>query len=53
MNAKKLSLDEKSEEIALKFVDGEMDLVAFKQEYLETRTKYHVICGKCAAVGHT
>jgi len=53
MDKKKLLLDEKSEEIAIKFVDGEMDLNNFKQEYLETRTKYHIVCGKCAAVGHT
>jgi hypothetical protein len=46
MKAKQDKLDESSEDMGVRFVDGEVDLPVFMTDYLEARITYHLMTTK-------
>lgn len=46
MRAKQDDLDESSEDMGMKFVDGEVDLPVFMSDYMDARVRYHQMVAK-------
>jgi uncharacterized protein YPO0396 len=49
LTKKQERLDEESEALGGRFVDGEVDLRVFMEEYLELRTRHHEVANKLVA----